>query len=336
MNEIKAIQMIGTQRSGSNLLRLLLNQYPEVAAPHPPHILQRFLPLLPGYGDLTVKQNMVQLVDDVCKLVEVNPVPWTGVNPNRNQILADCRIPHLTEIFRLIYEEAAISKGASQWMCKSMANVHYADMMEKNGIRPVYLYLYRDGRDVACSFKKAIVGEKHIYFIAQQWKEDQEACLALKSNTEPRRFVEVRYETLLQNPEAEMKRLSELLQLTYNPDVFNYYQSEESRNTSTAGKMWENVARPIFSNSKKFMNELSREEIVIFEAVAGDTLRKLGYEPEFAEESQKRTFNSSELEEFSKENKRMKQEAALKADPEGMKLRQPQDDLIQSIKNRKA
>lgn len=326
--------MIGTQRSGSNLLRLLLNQYPEIAAPHPPHLLQRFLPLLPGYGDLSVKENMARLVDDVCTMVEINPVPWTGVRLNRDQILARCRIPHLTEIFRLIYEEAAISKGASQWMCKSMANVHYSELMEKNGMHPVYLYLYRDGRDVACSFKKAIVGEKHIYFIARQWKEDQEACLALKPKIESVRFVEVRYENLLQNPESEMLRLSERLQLSYNPDIFNYYQSEESRNTSTAGKMWENVAKPIFSNSKKFRKELSREEIIIFEAVAGDTLLKLGYETEYPQESKMRTFNAEELESFRLENKQLKDEAALKADPEGMKLRQPQDSLIQSIKNR--
>ena len=33
------IFMIGTQRSGSNLLRLMVNQAPDIAAPHPPHIL---------------------------------------------------------------------------------------------------------------------------------------------------------------------------------------------------------------------------------------------------------------------------------------------------------
>ena len=44
--------MIGTQRSGSNLLRLMLNQQPAIASPHPPHILERFMPLLPLYGNL--------------------------------------------------------------------------------------------------------------------------------------------------------------------------------------------------------------------------------------------------------------------------------------------
>ncbi len=67
------IFMIGTQRSGSNLLRLMLNELPRIAAPHPPHILQRMIPLAPNYGDLEIRENFAQLVDDVCRLVELNP-----------------------------------------------------------------------------------------------------------------------------------------------------------------------------------------------------------------------------------------------------------------------
>ena len=49
---MQAIFMVGEQRSGSNLLRLILNESSNIAAPHPPHILQRMMPLLPAYGNL--------------------------------------------------------------------------------------------------------------------------------------------------------------------------------------------------------------------------------------------------------------------------------------------
>lgn len=58
-----------------NLLRVMLDGIREIAAPHPPHILQRFLPLLPKYGDLTDQSNFYRLAQDVCELVTVNPVP---------------------------------------------------------------------------------------------------------------------------------------------------------------------------------------------------------------------------------------------------------------------
>ncbi|HYC85548.1 MAG TPA: hypothetical protein VEB86_10015, partial [Chryseosolibacter sp.] len=73
---ILPIQFVGTQRSGSNLLRVMLNQFPEISAPHPPHILKTFFPILPIYGDLEDDANFKTLVIDICEWVNVNPVPW--------------------------------------------------------------------------------------------------------------------------------------------------------------------------------------------------------------------------------------------------------------------
>ncbi len=82
------IQFIGTQRSGSNLLRTMLNQLPEIAAPHPPHILRTFEPLLPIYGDLDQNGNFESLVNDVCSWVERNPVTWQMAKFDRGLIKA--------------------------------------------------------------------------------------------------------------------------------------------------------------------------------------------------------------------------------------------------------
>ena len=79
--------MIGTQRSGSNLFRVMLNQLPEVASPHPPHILTRLMPLVPSYGDLSDPQTFALLVDDACRLVELNPVEWDGIHLDRADIV---------------------------------------------------------------------------------------------------------------------------------------------------------------------------------------------------------------------------------------------------------
>ena len=152
MNTIQGIQMIGTQRSGSNLLRVMLDGIREIAAPHPPHILQRFLPLLPKYGDLTDQSNFYRLAQDVCELVTVNPVPWEGITIRADEVVAACRQQTLYELFRVIYESAARQTGASFWLCKSMKNMLYAEGIESTGISPYYIYLYRDGSDVALSF----------------------------------------------------------------------------------------------------------------------------------------------------------------------------------------
>src|SRR5947209_6043921 len=118
-----AVQMIGTQRSGSNLLRLMLNQLPQVSAPHPPHILERFMPLLPLYRDLCLPHNFRNLVTDVCELVACNPVAWTGIELDVEYIISRCKENTLVEITQVLYEEKARSEGANTWMCKSMGNI---------------------------------------------------------------------------------------------------------------------------------------------------------------------------------------------------------------------
>src|SRR5690349_2607276 len=134
--------MIGTQRSGSNLLRLMVNQAPSIAAPHPPHILERFAPLLPAYGDLRDEASFQRLVDDVVRLVEVNPVSW-GVEFDRADIRQRCRDNSLVAVFGSIMDAMAQAYGKPHWMCKSLANVHFLPEIERYFAdqNPRFLYL---------------------------------------------------------------------------------------------------------------------------------------------------------------------------------------------------
>lgn len=331
---ITPVQMIGTQRSGSNLLRLMLNQLTGVSAPHPPHILERFYPLLPAYNDLSVPSNFELLVTDVCRLVEYNPVPWTGVNLRVKEIIARCHRPQLTEIFRVIYEMRAETENAKIWICKSLVNIRFADELEKHGVNPLYIHLYRDGRDVALSFKKAIVGEKHMYHIARQWKEEQEASLQLADKLGSKRVLKVRYEDLLAAPEHELKKICSFIGASYQAEAMDYYHSDESHKTALSGVMWENVEKPVISdNYNKYKKELSPEDILIFEQVAGDTLQKLGYTLCY-NGTTAQPFSADDINAFNQANQKLKQEARLKTKPEDLEKRRKQEDLLKSVQAR--
>ena len=326
-----AIQFVGTQRSGSNLLRVMLNQHPEISAPHPPHILQVMMPLLPMYGDLNDPMTFEKLVDDVCTLVEKNPVNWS-VKFDRAEISGICENHTLPQIMRAIYWKKAQTKSASWWCCKSMASIHYVKEIEASGIHPVYLFMYRDGRDVACSFRKAVVGEKHIYFLAKQWKQEQELSLALLEKYGNDRVISVRYEDFIRSTEGTLKNICAALKMDYTAEMLNYAGAEESRITASSGKMWSNLTKPLMrNNSKKYLSELSHDDLVIFESVAGDTLGKLGYVREISSDKL-RTFSESEISEFRILNERWQAEAK-ELSVEDMTKRKAQDEFIAALKN---
>lgn len=323
--------IIGTQRSGSNLLRLMLNESPEIAAPHPPHILKVFFPLLPYYGDLAKEENFDKLVADTCEFVQKNPVEWE-IQPTFAQVKPMCKYPTLMEVMRSIYELTAIAKKAKYWCCKSMANVEFLPQIHADLPAAKYIYLYRDGRDVALSFTKAFVGEKHVYAIAKQWAKDQELALHFQAICPQNQFFMLKYEDFIENPVLELQRLCQFLEIPYLESMMQYHQSKESQRTADSGEMWKNVVKPVIKqNKQKFLKELSQEQITIFEKVGGAYLTKLGYEC-VHENSDLPYFTAEEILIFEAENIARKQAIRKELSAEELGKRAAQEALIQRIK----
>lgn len=323
----KAIQFIGTQRSGSNLLRLILNQHDLISAPHPTHLLKTFIPLLPHYK-VANGNKLDDLVEDMCQWVEFNPVPWTDVVLNRDKILTN--VSSIYDIFEQFYLSKAIADQAEIWCCKSVFNIHYTKELEKS-IKPFYIHLYRDGRDVAASFKKAIVGPKHAYHLAVKWRDEQIMSLAFLKKIEMERKIHISYEALLDHPEEVVIDICNKLEIEYSDKMLLYYTSEESRHTAESGKMWESVTKPIIrDNNGKFHNELTSEEIQIFEQVAGDTLKLLGYELMNPNENKV----EMDIEYYNLLNAQKITEIKEKASNLDIQKRAAQENLLRDIQNR--
>ncbi len=330
------ILMIGMRRSGSNLLRVMLNEAPGIVAPHPPHILLRMMPLLPLYGDITENGNFAALVEDVCHLVEMNPVPWKGVTFDRTDIARRCRNRTLVAIFGAVYGCAAESSGAHDWVCKSLENIHYLSQIESYFQNPKYIYLYRDGRDVAVSMRKAIIGEKHIYHIAREWVRIQRLALGHLARTPPEHFISVSYEELTGQSEATVRRLCAFLGVPYSERMLQFHNSDEAKRTAeSSGGLWGNVARPLMANNtRKFLREMSEDDIRIFESVAGDVLDMLGYERVRVRPGEEQRWTSEEIRCFDEENERLKQTVLSGLGAEERERRDRQETLLSEIRRR--
>jgi len=329
---MQPIFMIGTQRSGSNLLRLMLNQLTEIASPHPPHILQRLHPLLDYYGDLNVDENFRRLTDDVCRLVELNPVAWERVELDREDIHARCRERSLVALHGAVYDVCAETWNAHTWCCKSLANIEYVEEIEHYFDNPRYIFLYRDGRDVALSFQKAVVGEKHIYHIAKGWAKTQERALTLIDQIGPGRLIMVSYEELTAEPEATTKRLCDFLGVSYSDSMLEFHASDEARRAAVSSTLWDKVTQPVMANnSRKFLRESSETDIRIFESVAGHVLDRLGYERVHVAAGQELNFSEQDIRLFTEENERIKRSLLEQTDKEDLIRRERQEVLLQEI-----
>src|SRR6478672_6599140 len=100
---MQALFLVGEQLSGSNLLRLMISNSHEIAAPHPPHILQRIDSVVPVSLALNDVQ-FDQMVEVVCQLVEKNPVPWLNTVLDRSDVKSRCREKHVIAIYGAVMD----------------------------------------------------------------------------------------------------------------------------------------------------------------------------------------------------------------------------------------
>ena len=172
--------MIGSQRSGSNWLRTMLDEREDLAGPHPPHMMRDFMPIIEKFGDLTEDLQFRILVDHLCTFVERNQVPWTDrhgtkikfsrtyiyrealnslerVEMNREDVGNYTPLPsgmYLLCVFDAIMNLYTRLNGKRLWICKSMGMGNFHDLLLEfyGPERLRYIYLIRDPRDVAMSF----------------------------------------------------------------------------------------------------------------------------------------------------------------------------------------
>jgi len=111
---MQPIFIIGTERSGSNLLRLILNAHSHIAVPHPPHLMRYLAHLQGRYGDLSDDAHMGALVRDMLSLIDAHIFPW------RVPLDADALVQAAPQrssfgAMAAIYEAARIHAGKPRW-----------------------------------------------------------------------------------------------------------------------------------------------------------------------------------------------------------------------------
>ncbi len=274
------IFIVGTERSGSNLLRLILNAHPRIAVPHPPHVLRYFAPLEAGYGDLARRRARARLVDDVLWLLRVHIHPWEVVI-DREALIEGAEPPDLLGVFLGLYDQFQHAQGKARWGNKSTFVIHHVDRIRRHRPDARFLWLVRDPRDVAASSRRSVFSPFHPHRTAQLWRDQQQLGLELEGRLPAEVWLRLRYEDLLADPEGSVRRVCGFLGEDFEPGLLAFHRTDAARQASSLSEDWRNTARPVLShNAGKYRRHLSPDEIRLVETVAGPLMAELGYAAE--------------------------------------------------------
>jgi hypothetical protein len=263
------IFIIGTERSGSNLLRLILNSHSNITIPHPPHLMRDFHNLEVLYGDLNIESNFNNLLNDCIRFVNAHFAPWPYMVKKED-----------LQIYVALYEQYLKSKNKKRWGCKSTFMWQEIDKIVKSHLAPKFIHLVRDPRDVAVSAKRSVFSKGHPYNLALLWNYEQSAIEKFKSHElNERNYLLVKYEDLTSNPKDTVEKIMKFLDENLEEKQFEFFKTEEASELAGQSKSWENVQRPIETKSiGQFKNLLRTRELEYIESVCHILIKNYNYQ----------------------------------------------------------
>lgn len=276
--------IVGAGRSGTTLLRMMLDAHPDLAVPPETHVVPRLLRLAPGDG-------CDAFLDELAR----SPM-WRDFHVERAELaaaLADLEPFDVAEAVRVFYRAYAAKFGKGRWGDKTPRYVLHMTEIGRMLPEARFVHLIRDGRDVAVSSRDLWFGAgADITDQAGDWvwriREARQQAQRL------RHYVEVRYEDLVRSPAETLGRICAFLDLGFDERMLEYHATAAARleeygdrldpdggvvaEASRRRRIHERVTTPVDgSRIGRWRSELTAREVTDFEEVAGVTLKELGY-----------------------------------------------------------
>ncbi len=263
--------IIGSARSGTTLLRLMLNAHRDVAVPPESRFV---VELYDGSDEVEVESFLGQL--GAHKRFEAWDLPLEAV---RDEIGAAPKAAYADAVAAPFRAYARVH-GKRVWGDKTPRYVEHIPFLMQLFPQGRFIHLIRDGRNVALSYADVPFGPKNVAKAAVLWADRvQKGCFAGRS-LERGRYIEIRYEDLVDDAAGEARDICEFLGLEFDEGMLDYTERARDAVLTRAARFNPHVTEKP-SRTRAWEDEMPPDQVEVFEAVAGPVLSELGYERRF-------------------------------------------------------
>ncbi|MDQ3986001.1 MAG: sulfotransferase [Actinomycetota bacterium] len=263
--------IVGSARSGTTLLRLILNAHSRVAVPPE----SRFITEL-YQGDRVDRDHFLQRLESHSQFQHWK-IPIDDV---RRQLGGDESVAYADAILAA-YRAYAGLKGKSLFGDKTPRYVTNIPRLSRLFPDARFVHQIRDGRNVALSYADVPFGPKTIGHAAALWAERVAAGFRDGRALGPDRYTEVRYEDFVTNPEALTKTLCDFIGIDFEEQMLDHAEQSRSDVLPRASRYNPNVTKPPTQNIRSWEDQMPARQVEMFEAIAGDVIEAAGYERQF-------------------------------------------------------
>ncbi len=272
--------LLGFPRSGTTLLRLLLDSHSSLAIPFESFVLIDFYHKRQQYGDLSTMDLRVRLVDDLLSAKGISAWQPTVI---RLDVDLD-RCTSYAATVDQIFGAYARKCGKSLWGDKTPYYTSHIHVLNELFPNAKFVHLVRDGRDAALSLVRQPWGPKDLLTALQQWNEIVGWSRKMGRMLPPDRYLEVRFEDLTSNPEHGLRRITAFLGIEFEPAMLRREGQLDAKLPARSMAFHQNLRRPVDDTlAFEWRRTLSSADQVLSSRIAGELLMELGYPVEHPE-----------------------------------------------------
>jgi hypothetical protein len=281
--------IVGVTRSGTTLLRLMLDSHSKLTIPPETHFLPKLIRLADKPDARPAK---------VARRIS-NHRRWGDFEISREELAAELRaLRELngTTAARAFYDLYARQQGKPRWGDKTPGYQIRMLKLKKALPEARFIHVIRDGRDVVVSQARKASEPTPLETAAKRWRSRVLATRLRARRLDESSYMEVRYEDLIRDTEGTLRRICEFLELRFDRRMLDYHQRASERLQEIAKELPAAEGKgeldaesrisahalahepPRLERVEAWRSEMSTEDVARFERAAGDLLAELGYE----------------------------------------------------------
>ena len=288
-NRAPAPFVVGVTRSGTTLLRMMLDSHPQLAIPPESHFVPDLIEVF--------QENREPTVDEAMAAIEGNR-RWGDFHLDAGELrerLEAIEPLNVSDSLRAFFELYAEKQGKPRWGDKTPIYINRMLLIQRALPEARFVHLIRDGRDAALSrAKRVLTDPTPMPKVAKRWKN--RILRAREQADRLPHYLEIHYEDLVRDTEATLREVCEFVELPFDDAMLTYYERAEERMSEMARDLPSEGDKPLRpadhrveahkltqkppdpSRLGQWREKMSEEDQAAFEEEAGDLLEELGYE----------------------------------------------------------
>ena len=278
--------VVGMNRSGTTLLRMMLDAHPDLTIPPETHFVPDLIKA--AREDDATPESALEAMKSARE--------WGDFGFSDEEMLG--RLRALPEIkpgpaVRTFYAAYTEEQGKPRWGEKTPTYVQKMKLIQRALPEARFVHVIRDGRDVALSVLDRTVRDLSAADVARRWRK--KVTKAREDSPQLEHYTEIRYEDLILETEPVLRRVSGFIDLPWDDAMLAYHERSGERLQEMAralpgdGRAQElSVERrmathamttkpPSADRVARWRTQMSADQRAEFEAVAGDLLAELEY-----------------------------------------------------------